>query len=88
MIFATVSESGRSRLGITVTKRVGRAHDRNKLKRRVREIFRKSLLRDELDGIALDVVVNLKPSSKDASYDDLENDLVGAVRKAKRHGGD
>lgn len=86
VIFVIPGGTSRSRLGITVTKKAGRAHDRNQLKRRVREIFRRAPARKELDESPIDIVVNVKPAAKVATFEDLERDLIGAIRRAKRHG--
>ncbi len=46
-----------SRIGISVSKKVGKAKTRNKFKREIRETFRKSILREK----ALDVLFVVSP---------------------------
>lgn len=48
------TSSGKVRLGITVTKKFGKAHDRNRFKRIVRESYR--LLRPQIRS-SLDIIV-------------------------------
>ncbi len=50
------SEQARSRLGVTVSRRIGNAVARNRVKRRVREIFRQ-VIRDELPAGTSIVVI-------------------------------
>src|SRR5262245_24025787 len=58
-----------ARLGISVPRRVGGSVERNRVRRRVREIFRrsKSLLPPE----PLSLVVNARPSARTASFEEL-----------------
>jgi ribonuclease P protein component len=74
VVFAAPNGSGLSRLGVTVTKKVGGAVLRNLLKRRVREVWR---------GTAAvpgrDVVVNLKREAAGAAFDALRADLTRAL---------
>ncbi|MGA7873267.1 MAG: ribonuclease P protein component [Candidatus Binatus sp.] len=49
-------EPARSRLGVTVSRRIGNAVTRNRVKRRVREIFRR-VIRDELPAGTSIVVI-------------------------------
>lgn len=67
-------DDGAARLGITVTRKVGKAVRRNRIKRLVREWFRRSF-----QGLTRwDVVVIAKRSIPDAlRVDDVEADLVG-----------
>ncbi|MHC4393712.1 MAG: ribonuclease P protein component [Planctomycetota bacterium] len=81
--FATLhfvaNELQHPRLGITVTRKVGSAVVRNRLKRRVREIYRRWSQRPGLP--ALDIVLHLKPAARDASFEALEREVHGLCRK-------
>ena len=70
------------RLGITVTRKVGSAVVRNRLKRRVREIYRRWNERPQLP--ALDIVFHLKPAARRASFEDLEREVHTLCRKLPR----
>lgn len=68
----------RSRLGITVSRKVGQSVVRNRIRRRLREIFRthKALIHPPSD-----VVVNAKRSAAVASFSSLRDDFVAALRR-------
>jgi ribonuclease P protein component len=61
------------RLGVTASRKVGKAVVRQRLKRRVREIYRRWQKRSLLP--ALDLVVNLKPSAAQAEFAELRREL-------------
>ncbi|MCH7666007.1 MAG: ribonuclease P protein component [Acidobacteria bacterium] len=71
---------GHSRIGLTVSRKVGRAVVRVKLKRRFREIYRRWPQRKELRP--LDLVVHAKASSATATFGELERDLVQGLLRA------
>ena len=62
-----------TRLGITVPVRVGKAVLRNRIKRRVREVFRRN--RETLEG-GWDIVVNPRQSAATINYPALEKQLL------------
>ena len=62
-----------TRLGITVPKRLGTAVLRNRIKRRIREVFR--LHRRELPG-GWDIVLNPRPGAATVAYRALERELL------------
>jgi len=79
--------AGRPRLGVSVGKRAGGAVTRNRLRRRVREIFRRS--RASLPREAIALVVNVRPGAAAASFEELSSDYAGALSRAlsRRPGG-
>ncbi|CDZ80371.1 Ribonuclease P protein component [Candidatus Rubidus massiliensis] len=60
------------RLGITVTRRFGKAHERNAFKRKVRECFRKSL---DCKNFNYDFNIKPKVSAKEATLTEICCDL-------------
>jgi ribonuclease P protein component len=77
-IVAAPGQAGRSRLGIVASKKLGDAVRRNRAKRLIREIFRRSALSD---GQGLDIVVIPRRELFDAGYDSLERDFHAALRR-------
>ena len=70
-----------SRIGITATKKIGKAHVRNRLKRWTREVYRLQREPLGLDAKLLDVVVNVKPNAADATFLDYSADLSKVLRR-------
>ena len=66
------------RLGLTVPRVVGSAVVRNRIKRRLREVFRKQ--RQEGQG-AWDIVLNPRRAALDASFAELERAFVKVIEK-------
>jgi len=69
------------RLGVTVTRKVGNAVRRNRLKRQVREIFRRH---SASLNPGWDIVVNVKPEAARMAYSEMERDLLSAIGRAMR----
>jgi ribonuclease P protein component len=68
------------RLGISVPRRVGTAVIRNRVRRRLREIFRRN--RSLLASAPVRLVVNARPSSAGAAFSELLEDYRSAVTRA------
>jgi ribonuclease P protein component len=81
VLFALKGATSRSRLGITATKKFGHAVARNRIKRVIREIFRKSR---ETTPWPVDLVVNVKMAAREQSYDRLEADFTSRLRELHR----
>lgn len=81
-------EQGVARLGITVSRKVGGAVQRQKLKRRIREIFRRWDKRRKLPS--MDIVVHAKPGAAQVKFNELEGELrrllSGLLEHAERAG--
>jgi ribonuclease P protein component len=66
-----------TRLGITVTRKVGNAVERNHIKRRVREVFRRNHRRL---ASGYDIVWVAKRSAKGLSFEQVEADFEQLLR--------
>lgn len=71
-MYGLPNELGYCRLGLTVTRKVGCAVVRNRVKRRLREAFRRNRARL---SVGLDLVVNGRASVLEAPLERLEHDL-------------
>ncbi len=72
------------RFGICVSKKVGNAVLRNKLKRRVKDIIDKSTLH----FLNNDYIIVLKKSAGNVSYNELKEDIIFLFKKSKGIGED
>ena len=81
VVLFVLEHTGRdiTRVGISVTRRIRKATDRNKLKRRCREILRAI---DLNKGAQCDIVVNIHQEALYARFDELEKETSLLLEKA------
>ena len=84
VIFTIPNLLGHSRVGITTTKKLGEAHARNRMKRWVREIYRKERAGLALDAGSLDYVVNVKRNAVETTFAEFRGDLCKGFNRATR----
>ncbi len=70
------------RLGLSVSKRVGSSVVRNKVRRRLKEIFRSSVAGLPSD---LDLVISARPAAAEASFEELNQEFVRSIRKVRNN---
>ena len=86
VLFVAANGLEHSRLGITATKKLGKANVRNRLKRWTREIYRQQREPLGIDQRSLDLVVNVKPNASDATFREYRDDLQRAFRRVADEG--
>ena len=71
--FILPNSQEQSRIGITATKRIGNSVERNRSRRRLRELYRRNKWRVP-PGV--DIVINVKDGLARAGYDEIEKDFA------------
>ena len=79
VLYARRNRLGVNRVGITVSKKLGKAHIRNRTRRRIREIYR---LNEELFQPGWDIVVVARSKAVDADFAKLTNAYLQLAEKA------
>ncbi len=82
ILYSRTNELAHPRLGITASRKVGGAVMRNRLKRRVREIYRRWEERASLPP--RDLVVHLQPPAAKAPAAELRRELLDLLGKVGR----
>jgi ribonuclease P protein component len=77
--FVLPSPNARARLGITTTRKIGNAVERNRARRLLREAYRKNKW---LVPVGVDIVINAKRPLVEAAYVDLEGDFIAFLARA------
>lgn len=76
IVYYQYTSSDISKIAFSVSKKYGKAVERNKAKRRAR-----SIIRPEIKKLKnLSMVVVIRPTSKEASFENLQKDLAFCVK--------
>ncbi|KXG76376.1 Ribonuclease P protein component [Fervidicola ferrireducens] len=77
-MYAKENDLGYTRLGVSVSKKIGKSVARNKVKRRIKEAFRTSY--DEVKR-GFDVVISVKEEVKNADYHEIKRQMINLLKK-------
>ena len=73
------SEVSDIKIGISLSRKLGKAHDRNRIKRRIKAICHE-LLNDMNTGITL--IIKPGPGSRDMSFEEFKSDLIKVFKNS------
>ena len=79
VLYARKNRTDCNRVGITVSKKLGKAHIRNRTRRRIREVYR---LNEERFQPGWDIVVVARSRAVDAPFDRLTKSYLSLAAKA------
>lgn len=80
VLYGSLNQQGYHRLGITVSRKVGGAVVRNRVKRQIREVFRTKIMPSE-PGI--DMVVNAKRPIVEAPFLQIQREFLNGLDRLK-----
>lgn len=83
VIYYQENKLNHMRLGISVSKKLGKAHERNRLKRYVRESFktRKDFLKN------YDIIIIVRPAAKGLSFLEFGSSIDHVLKRSKLYRG-
>jgi len=79
VLYARKNRLDTNRVGITVSKKLGKAHVRNRIRRRIREVYR---LNEEKFQPGWDIVVVARSKALNAPFAKLTESYLSLARKA------
>ena len=79
VLYARKNRTSENRVGITVSKKLGKAHVRNRTRRRIREVYR---LNEEKFCPGWDIVVVARTKAVDAEFSQLTKSFLALAKKA------
>ena len=79
VLYARPNRTGKNRVGITVSKKLGKAHIRNRTRRRLREVYR---LNEHLFLPGGDIVVVARSAAVTADFQKLTQSYLALAAKA------
>ena len=79
VLYARKNRTSGNRVGITVSKKLGKAHVRNRTRRRLREVYR---LNEDKCQPGWDIVVVARSKAVDAPFDKLTRSYLALAKKA------
>ena len=79
VLYARRNRTGTNRIGITVGKKLGKAHIRNRVRRRLREIYR---INEERFQPGWDIVIVARSKAVDAEFAKLTRSFLNLAKKA------
>ena len=79
VLYARKNRLGINRVGITVSKKLGKAHIRNRIRRRVREVYR---LNEDKFQRGWDIVVVVRGKAVEAPFGKLTDSYLALAKKA------
>ena len=79
VLYARKNRTNTNRVGITVSKKLGHAVVRNRVRRRIREVYR---LNEEKFQPGWDIVIVARTKAIDAPFDQLVKGYLALARKA------
>ena len=78
VLYARKNRTNSNRVGITVSKKLGKAHIRNRTRRRIREVYR---LNEEKFQPGWDIVVVARTRAVDAPFEKLTRSYLALAKK-------
>lgn len=85
IVYFTPNPFGYARIGITASRKVGKAVIRHRLKRRIKEVYRRWPGRAQLP--ALDLVVHLKPEAGKSDFPAFREELLRIFSSLRKREG-
>ncbi len=80
VMYILTNYKGYNRIGISISVKVGKSVLRNRIKRLIKEVYRKNLKRMEK---GYDIILIVRPRAKDAKYNDIERWMLDLLTRHK-----